>query len=342
MKNLRNKFFNTIMGAAAFAASVIGLSSCDAIYDDLEPCPEGVALRFVFDYNMEFANAFPSQVDCLTLLVYDGDGRYLESFVQTSDELLSDENWRLTLPLEPGDYIFEAWGGMACQSSSFSFNADPSSMPLQSLQVALDPSLLTSPRGNRLHPLFFGRLEMTVPAESTDYTEATVEMMKDTNNIRILLNNLNGTEISGDDYEFTITDDNTLLDSRNDIVAQPAVTYHPWTWGQSEVGEYDNGGVATFAYAEIATSRLVTGSKARLQIRYTGSEADEPRVIADIPLIKVLERLRSEEFDRMESQEFLDRQSRWEMVFFIADGIWLDAYIYINDYTVRINDIEFD
>lgn len=49
MKNLRNKFFNTIMGAAAFAASVIGLSSCDAIYDDLEPCPEGVALRFVFE-----------------------------------------------------------------------------------------------------------------------------------------------------------------------------------------------------------------------------------------------------------------------------------------------------
>ena len=65
-------------------------------------------------------------------------------------------------------------------------------------------------------------------------------------------------------------------------------------------------------------------------------------MIADIPLIKVLERLRSEEFDRMESQEFLDRQSRWEMVFFIAGGIWLDAYIYINDYTVRINDIEFD
>lgn len=79
-------------------------------------------------------------------------------------------------------------------------------------------------------------------------------------------------------------------------------------------------------------------SKARLHIQ----RSSDMSTVVDIPLIKVLERLRSEDFDYLESQEFLDRQSRWEMMFFIADGVWLDVYIMINDYQVRVNDIIFD
>lgn len=77
------------------------LSSCnDLIYDDLDPCPYGVSLRFVYDYNMEFANAFPAQVDCLTLYVYDGDGKYVTTRTVTGPEL-RDEAYRMTLDLTP-------------------------------------------------------------------------------------------------------------------------------------------------------------------------------------------------------------------------------------------------
>ena len=51
----------TVLAVAAL------LSSCHGIYNDLEPCSQGVRLRFVYDYNMEYANAFHSQVDCLAL-----------------------------------------------------------------------------------------------------------------------------------------------------------------------------------------------------------------------------------------------------------------------------------
>ena len=51
----------TVLAVAAL------LSSCHGIYNDLEPCTRGVRLRFVYDYNMEYANAFHSQVDCLAL-----------------------------------------------------------------------------------------------------------------------------------------------------------------------------------------------------------------------------------------------------------------------------------
>ena len=83
MINIRRILSRTFAAAAIAFAAVAGLSSCGAIKDDLPPCPEGVTLRFVFDYNMEFANAFPSQVDCLTLLVYDNEGKYVTSRTET-------------------------------------------------------------------------------------------------------------------------------------------------------------------------------------------------------------------------------------------------------------------
>ena len=331
------KMMITAMAITAMGAIV--MPSCDSlIYDDLDPCPQGARLRFVYDYNMEFANAFPSQVDCLTLLVYDGEGNYLQSFVQPTDELLSDENWRLTLDLTPGDYIFEAWGGMACSSASFHFNAAPETQPLQSLQVAMNSDVLTSPRGTNLHPLFFGQLSMTVPEESMDYTEGTVKMMKDTNNFRILLQSLDGNPTDGDDFDFAIIDDNTLFNYDNDVVPQSNVTYNAWTWGQSNLGEFEDGQTALAAFAEISTSRLMENSGAKLVVKRHSDGA----TVIDVPLINILLALKSQQFDWMESQEFLDRESRWDMVFFLSNGLWITTYIKIGPWIVRINDINFD
>ena len=95
----------TVLAVAAL------LSSCHGIYNDLEPCSQGVRLRFVYDYNMEYANAFHSQVDCLVLLVYDEQGNYLVTYIGTGDEL-KDENYRMTLDLEKGSYHFIAYGGL--------------------------------------------------------------------------------------------------------------------------------------------------------------------------------------------------------------------------------------
>lgn len=321
------------------AMAAILSPSCDSfIYDDLDPCPQGVKLRFIYDMNMEFANAFPSQVDCLTLLVYDSDGNYLDSYVQPTNELLSNENWRLTLDLEPGDYIFEAWGGMECESSSFHFNNQPSSQSLQSLQVAMDADVMTAPVGTQLHPLFFGQLSMTVPEESTDYTEGTVKMMKDTNNIRIVLQNVNGSKVDNEDFTFAITDDNTLLNFENEIISQPTYTYNPWTRGQSVAGaNVVDGERIEVAYAEFSTSRFVTGSTARLEI----NRVSDGKKVLSIPLVDYLLLLKSQEFDWMQSQEFLDRESRWNVIFFLdSNSVWLKTEIVVNGWTVRINNIE--
>ena len=312
------------------------LTSCSAMHEDLEPCPQGARLRFVYNHNMEFANAFPSQVDCLTLLVYDENGVFVDSFTETSP-VLADEDWRMTIRLSPGKYSFVAWGGMAGDESSFHFTKDPASVQMQDLQVAMDTDCMTSPEGTRLHPLFYGDLDLEIPAESTDYQEATVQMMKDTNNIRILLDNINGTPADGDDYVFTITDDNTLLGYDNKVEASNQYTYYPWTCGQASAGEIEDGNEALLAYAELSTSRLIAGSGARLRIQ----RVTDMKTIVDIPLVNFLLLLKSQEFGEMGSQEFLDRESRWNMIFFLdSAGSWMTTYIKINDWIVRINNAE--
>lgn len=329
---------NAVFGAVITTASAAALSSCNHFNEDLEPCPQGVELRFVYDYNMEFSNAFPSQVECLTVYIYDRDGNYLDTRVETSP-VLRDENWRMELALPAGEYSFVAYGGMACDKSSFSFLSTPApGSSMTALGVELKPSLLTSPVGNPLHPLFYGRLEsVSVSDEDTDRVPATVYMLKDTNNIRILLQNVDGTPVTSSDYIFTITDNNTVLNWKNDVVLQPeSAVYHPWAQGDihADGNQLAQGGIA--AYAEFDISRLTLSTSPVLSV----VRAHDGTNVLSIPLINYLLMLKSDHFASMGNQEFLDRESRWDMIFFIGpDTVWIKTSIIINGWVVRINDI---
>ena len=61
-RNIISGFISTVLGIVLIN---FAFSSCERIYEDLAPCPHGVSLRFIYDYNMEYANAFAKKVDCL-------------------------------------------------------------------------------------------------------------------------------------------------------------------------------------------------------------------------------------------------------------------------------------
>ncbi len=313
-----------------------GLISCDALHEDMDPCPRGLRLRFVYDYNMEYANAFPSQVDCLTLLVYDKEGNYLGTHTASSP-LTSDENWRMDIDLPAGTYRLLAYGGMDCRDASFQFVPSPETVRMQQLEVELPSSLITSPVGTDLHPMFYGALEAEVPNTGTTYTEATVRMMKDTNDIRILLANETGIPTDAADFNFTITDNNTRYNYLNEVISTRDVTYWPWAKGNSLLGYYpDTDLEAVVAWAELSVGRLMEHSDAVLTV----TRVADGRKVLSIPLINVLLELKSEHFRKMEPQEFLDRESRWNMTFILTgDGSWLSTKIIINNWIVRINNI---
>ena len=338
MNIFRNKFFRACTGAAILAASVAGLSSCNAFKEDLPPCPEGVALRFVFDYNMEFANAFPSQVDCLTLLVYDAAGNYVKTVTETTS-VLADENWRMNIDLPAGQtYHFVAYGGLECSQSTFSFvNTPAAGSSLDQLQVTMDADCIDADPGKDLHPLFFGDLDLAVPTGATDYTAGTVYMMRDTNTLRILLQNVDGTPCHAADFDFELTDNNTLFNFDNDVIPTPdGINYAPYYTGEATPGLTESGTPITLAAAEFSLSRLMAGNNARLTI----NNANNGTTVLSVPIINYLLLLRSQQFATMGNQEFLDREHRWNVILFLEHGRWVDTHIVVNDWNVRINNAE--
>lgn len=55
----------TVLLAAA------SLTGCGWVKDDLEPCPAKLSLKFVYDYNMMFADAFHHEVRSVNVWAFD-------------------------------------------------------------------------------------------------------------------------------------------------------------------------------------------------------------------------------------------------------------------------------
>ncbi|PWB06505.1 FimB/Mfa2 family fimbrial subunit [Paramuribaculum intestinale] len=327
------RIWNGVAVSAAIAAPAAMVTSCDsAIYDDLEPCRVGAELRFVFDYNMEFANAFPSQVDCLTLYIYDGNGNYVATRIETS-EVLADENWRMVIDLPAGDYHLIAYGGTACEEAAYT-TATPQA---GHHYTAMGHEMKAERVGTHLHDLYYGSLDMTVSDKDNEYTLATLPMMRDTNTLRILLQQLNGDPLDDNDFVWEITDDNTRHAHDNSVVPAGGVTYAPWTTGTVATGIDEAGNEAVLAYSEMSTGRFVTGNSPRLKVK----KADDGSEIINIPLVNYLLLYKSEKFNKMSDQEYLDREHHWNMIFFLdANKHWVNTQVVINDWVVRINNAD--
>lgn len=329
-------------GTAVAFLMLVALSSCEKIFDDLDPCPHGVSLRFVYDYNLLKANAFMSEVDCLTVYVYDEEDNYVATHVVTADSLLQDENWRMQLELPQGNYHFVAYGGLACEKSSFSLEKEPAvGTRREELRALMDEDCLTSEDSTRrhLHGFYWGELTL----ETADlFKEGKVEMMKNTNNIRIVLRDLNSGSLSADDYTFAITDDNTYFGADNGLLPSlyETISYTPWAMGDVPFGITDAQKVLG-AYAEFSVSRLMRPGTLPQQKdaepRLVVKNREDERVVVDVPLLDMLLLLRSDALAEMDEQEFWDRQSEWELLFLIDHNRWVQVWIKVQDWWVRYN-----
>ncbi len=332
-----------VAAMAILLAFLIPFASCGRLHEEMQECPTGARLRFVYDYNMEFANAFPSQCHCLTLLVFDGEGHYVTTLTASQPET-ADEDWRMEIPLPAGTYRFLAYAGMECDEASFAFADSPEKTVRDDVRTLLNPELITFPVGQPLHHHFYGSLDLAIPeaGAGTDLTEATVELKKNTNDIRIMLGHENCRPANHEEFDFAIISDNTLMNADNDVIlgatrgdATPT-SYAPWSRGNYEAGVLPTGNVATLAYADHSVSRLIAGHENLLQV----TRRSDGKKIIDFPLNNLLLMLKSDRFRDMDPQEFLDRESRWNLTFLLTgDGDWLKTSIIVNGWVVRINEV---
>lgn len=347
-----SKLFRSIVAVALTVVGLSGLSSCSAVYDDLDECPRGVQMRFVFDYNLEFANAFPRQVDCLTVYVFDSEGKLVERRVETT-EVLADEGWRMTFDLPAGQYRAVAYGGLECEEASFA-HTNSDIRTLEDLEVKINADHVADDEASRparpLHDLYHGAQDFTV-TEGLTYDKTTVEMMRDTNHINLVLQHIDNTPVNPDDFRFEIVDDNTLFNHANEVKPCGTVTYTPWATGTRTTGTDGRaaGDDVQVAYAELSTSRLMYRSqhtwldsdgKNNVGPRLKITNVNNGKTVVDIPMNNYLLLLKSDKLGKMPNQEFLDRVANYGLVFFLdQNNSWVRVNIVVENWTVRIDNI---
>lgn len=335
MTVLKNTITTIVAKGLGLLAALVAITSCESIYTDQSDCPSGLDLYFRYDYNMSYVNTFHKKNDCLTVYVYDSEGNFVATRTEAGD-VLADEDYHMEFDLPEGNYNIIAYGGMFCERSSFTLsNYSAKSVPnkMSDIYVELNHHNFTSDK--QLHNHFHGMEKVVM---DSDFVQDTVYLMKNTNNIRIILQQAQGEPIASSDFTFTVTDDNTLMDYKNSVVPNGVITYSPWTCGEEVIGSTDQGDTPTsVAFAEFSTARIMAGAGSRLTITHnkTGDE------VLSIPLDKYLLLLRSELYADMPAQEYLDREDEWSMIFFLDSGLrWINTHIVINDWTVRLNHIE--
>lgn len=312
------------------------MTACDGIYEDEGDCSVHYHVKFRYDMNMKFADAFAHEVNSVTLYVLDEQNNVVWQGSEQG-ETLAQEGYAMEVDVAPGSYSLLAWCGLA-GGNSF---AVPVSSRKEDLicslkrEHKLDGTAYVKEDFNRL---YHGYLEkQTFSSEEGTHT-FVVPLVKNTNNIRVVLQHLSGEPVDKDKFTFSITDENGMMNWDNKPLSDEPVTYYAWHTdsGTAGIDDVDSRTVSSFsaAIAELTTARLVKEKAPRLKVTN-----DKGETVFSIPLIDYALLVKGEYNRRMDDQEYLDRQDEYNMVFFLDEGDrWMDAYIYINSWKVVLQE----
>ena len=320
------------------SACMLALHACNSvIYDDEGDCSVNYRVRFRYDYNMKYADAFAHEVNTVTLYLLDKSGSVVWQRTEQGEALASGE-YAMTVDVPPGQYDLLAWGGTADKGSFTIPQATAGTeltCTLNRQHDAEGAAFVTED----LDRLFHGWLpEQTFGDTEGTYTY-TVPLVKNTNNVRVVLQHLSGEPVDKDKFSFTICDDNGSMDWDNTLLPDEPVTYYAWHTDSGEAGMDTQArsvndaarSVFSAAIAEWTVPRLVKGQETRLTV--SNKETWSP--VFSIPLIDYALLVKGFYNRDMDDQEYLDRQDEYDMVFFLDErDRWIDSYIYINSWKI--------
>lgn len=319
------------------------MASCDSVLDHEEgDCTVEYRVRFKYDYNMKYANAFANEVKTVTLYAFDNNGQFVYQKTEEGNILKADD-YSMKVDVEPGDYHLIAWAGLDDQSFAVPL-LTPGVSDIDELTVKANRISQTRANGEnenfvtkQLSSLWHGESVRSF-TRSGKQDIITIDLVKNTNTLRIVLNQMEGTEINIDKFDFSVYDDNGLMNYDNRLLKDDLLTYKPYSKNSGTTTRATENGEDTpisVAVAQISVARLIAEKKPMLRI--TNKVTEE--VVIQLPLIEYLKLLRMDQYTSMSDQEYLDRQDEYSLTFFLdKDMSWLKTTIIINGWTIRLND----
>ena len=300
------------MGYGSCLLLLLVLFSCTSIDETLPECR--LYVRFRYDYNMEFSDAFASQVNRVDVFVFDKDGTFVMKKSEQG-ETLGGGSYRMPLPLPAGEYRIAAWAGMSDDFEMPEPVAGKTTLEDLTVRMKREESLV---HNKALNPLWYGGVQAVSFTGRQEQTE-TVSLIKDTNKFRFILQKSGpGEELDINDCLFEIRADNGYYDWNNDLLDDDMISYRPYYLEKVE----DVGIVV-----EMNTMRLLEHKKVYLTL--TGKELMKIDLIPYLLLTKM-------EGHNIPAQEYLDRQSEYAIVFFYNPELlnFLSTKIVINGWTI--------
>ena len=347
--NIKSKIF--------FFLATLALVSChNPVFDDEGDCEVHYYMRFVYDMNLKWADAFASEVNSVNLYAFNKEGVFVKEFLGRGDDL-SLSGYEIELDLEPGEYQFVAWCGLyndGKEMESFSVPAPQAGVTtIQELVCSLNTlsnSLYPAYSDSELHFMYHGFLRENLPDSQNGASyHYTMPLVKDTNHVRIILQQLSGEDMSPADFDFRISAVDGMLAYDNSILGDVQVEYLPWNKqvGEAGIGKVDienNSGSLVYVdgvIADITMSRLMADQED--DVRLVISNANTGETIANVPIIQYA--LLSKEYyesayrHTMTSQEFLDREDEYVLTFFLDRNLkWISSVIMIHSWRIVLHD----
>ena len=303
------------MGYGSCLLLLLVLFSCTSIDETLPECR--LYVRFRYDYNMEFSDAFASQVNRVDVFVFDKDGTFVIKKSEQGETL--GGSYRMPLPLPAGEYRIAAWAGMSDDFEMPEPVAGKTTLEELTVRMKREESLV---HNKALNPLWYGGLQAVSFTGRQEQTE-TVSLIKDTNKFRFILQKSGpGEELDINDCLFEIRADNGYYDWNNDLLDDDMISYRPYYLEKVE----DVGIVV-----EMNTMRLLEHKKVYLTL----TRKSDGKELMRIDLIPYL-LLTKMEGHNIPAQEYLDRQSEYAIVFFYNPELlnFLSTKIVINGWTI--------
>ena len=336
-----------------FAAMTLG--SCDSlIYDYEGDCDPHYKVRFRFDWNLHFADAFPNEVNAVTLYIVDPEsGDIVWQRSESGDALKADGYLMDVDGIAPGNYKLLAWCGEGVGPHF--------TVPEASHHTGLTCTMARNHEDGHaggtvrsdMNRLYHGHVDVANFPEDEGTHIVTVPLIKNTNEVNIVLQHLSGEPVNKDDYTFTITAANGSMDWDNHLLDDETITYYAHTTMSGTAGVTwpqgpDDPSVETMGtraplttmsacVASHTISRLTKEQQKDVHVTVYNKKGEK---ILSIPLIDYALLVKGS-YAKMDDQEYLDRQDKYDLVFFLDQGDrWMNAYIYINSWKLVLQDTD--
>ena len=331
---MRMKKGNIIVLTVAVLMGLFSASCSRLIYDGADAgniCE--IAVRFKYEYNMKYADAFANEVNSVTLYVFDPQtGAFVTKVSDAGAHL--DEHYTMTLPqLKEGTYDLIAWCGLV--DSKFVVN-DPASK--EELLCQITAKTKSDKYVNEhLGSLYYGYVEKAKLEKLAPGSEkiVVIPLIKNTNSVRVMLQTLNvGTTLLPEDYEFYVEDINGLVNWRDEIPSGPmSLEYYAWDKKSGTV-EYSDGTTLTAVVAEFTLNRLFNRITDKTRLKVVDKVID--KTVIDVPIVDYFLLVKGNYNRIMSDQEYLDRQDDYQIAFFMDNrhGWDISAGIFVNSWHV--------